>query len=454
MESREYLEGSPSKILRKLAIPAGTGLVFNTFFNITDLLYASRYSLNALSGLTLASSIFFMLISISVGLSFGLSVLMSNARGEKREGDVKTLFLNSLFIAIIFSLLVLIFILPFLNKMLLLFTGDKQDGILEAEQYLKFILAGFFFFIFNNILNSVLASSGDTKTYRNFLGIGFVLNIILNYFFMYGIAGFEGLGVAGLALSTVLIQVFGSAFLLYKVIKTKQLKDKSKFSFIQFQTLGKIIVYGLPAFINLMTLSLFQVFIQYFLFKDELSGQAIAGYGAGLRIEQIVLLPFLGFSTAIILATSRSFGAKRFSQIKDFIKAGLSDSFLLMIIIFIPVVLFRSEIALFFTNDKVASEITAKYIIYSFIGFYFNFISLVLANVLHSLKKPVLSAIIYFLNNLVLPVIIVFVFIALKYSDIVHLFISFALGKVIIGLVSLISLNFVFKKLDRLEDDA
>ncbi|MBN2653204.1 MAG: MATE family efflux transporter [Spirochaetales bacterium] len=452
IDSKELLEGSPSFLLRRLAVPAATGLVFNTFFNITDLLYASRYSLDALSGLTLASSIFFMLISISVGLGSGLSVLMSNSRGEGRNADVKILFVNGLLIAIFLTVLILSFFFPFIDDLVLLFTGDKSSGILEAEEYLRVIVWGFFFFMFNGILNSVLASSGDTKTYRNFLMAGFLINIILNYFFMYGVGGFEGLGVAGVALSTVLIQVIGSCFLLVKVAQSGVFGQRVKFSLVSFSSLKKIILFGLPVFINLMSISLFQILIQFFLYRDSLSGQAIAGYGAGTRVEQIVLLPFLGLSTAVVLATSTCFGAKRFARIKEFVISAFQDSFLLMIILFVPVIIFRKDLALFFTNDEVSAGIAVVYIFFSFIGFYFNFIALILATVLHSLKRPLSAAIIYFANNLFLPFVIVFIFWVFNHTDIYYLFAGLAIGKVISGLISIICLKVVFVSLDKLEE--
>ena len=49
-----------------------------------------------------------------------------------------------------------------------------------------------------------------------------------------------------------------------------------------------------------------------------MSGElATAGYGAGTRIEQVVLLPILGINTAIITIISQNFGAKNYERVKE-----------------------------------------------------------------------------------------------------------------------------------------
>ena len=44
---------------------------------------------------------------------------------------------------------------------------------------------------------------------------------------------------------------------------------------------------------------------------------AVAGYGAGTRLEQVLLLPILGINTAIISIISQNFGANQIDRIKE-----------------------------------------------------------------------------------------------------------------------------------------
>ena len=70
-----------------------------------------------------------------------------------------------------------------------------------------------FVFMFNGILNA----QGDTHSYRDYLIVATVANIILDPWFMYGGLGVPAMGVRGIAVATILVQVFGACFLGWKV---------------------------------------------------------------------------------------------------------------------------------------------------------------------------------------------------------------------------------------------
>ena len=58
---------------------------------------------------------------------------------------------------------------------------------------------------------------------------------------------------------------------------------------------------------------------------------ATAGYGAGTRIEQVVLLPILGINTAIITIISQNFGAKNYERVKETYIGAIKYSLIIMI---------------------------------------------------------------------------------------------------------------------------
>ena len=75
------------------------------------------------------------------------------------------------------------------------------------------IFAGSSFFLLNFVMNAILNSHGNTLAYRNFLIGGFLLNLILDPWFMYGGWGLPPLGLAGIALATIVIQCLGNFYL-------------------------------------------------------------------------------------------------------------------------------------------------------------------------------------------------------------------------------------------------
>ena len=89
---------------------------------------------------------------------------------------------------------------------------------------------------------------------------------------------------------------------------------------------------------------------------------AVAGYGAGTRIEQVVLLPILGINTAIISIISQNFGAKNFDRVKETYFTSIKYSFLIMIVSGIFLYILSDLIISFFSSDPVVIDFGSKYL--------------------------------------------------------------------------------------------
>ncbi len=204
--------GSISSHLKKIAVPASIGFLFNTLFNVVDTVYAGRLSTEALAGLTVAFPIFFIIIAVNAGLGNATSALASIAIGQNDTNLFHRLAKNASFIGIILAIFMTI-ISPFLTDPLVSLLGPTGDTKAYAVSYTNVIFFGSIFFIFNAILSGLLSAQGETRPYRNFLVIGFFMNLILDPLFIFGWFGLPKLGVAGVALATVIVQFFGTIYL-------------------------------------------------------------------------------------------------------------------------------------------------------------------------------------------------------------------------------------------------
>ena len=99
--------------------------------------------------------------------------------------------------------------------------GSSSQSIILSKEYIDIIFFGTIIFLILTALNSILYAQGDTKTYRNVLFFGLIANIILNPIFIFGFLFIPSLGIAGLAISTILIQFFACIYIFYKVNKTR-----------------------------------------------------------------------------------------------------------------------------------------------------------------------------------------------------------------------------------------
>ena len=173
------LKDEVSLLVRKLAVPASVGTLFQTLYTIVDTFYAGKISPEALSALSKSFPIYFLIIATSIGVTVAGTSLIGSSIGEKNEKNVLSYFGNVIIYSIIISIVVSILGFAFGEKIFLLMNSSQEVTILGLE-YINVIFLGTILFILVVALNSFLHAEGDTKTYRNVLIFSFFLNIILN----------------------------------------------------------------------------------------------------------------------------------------------------------------------------------------------------------------------------------------------------------------------------------
>jgi putative MATE family efflux protein len=383
----DFTSGDIKKQLMTMAIPVSVGLFFNTMFNVVDTFYAGRLSTSSLAGMSLSFSIFFILIAIVSGISTGLSALLSIAYGKKDHELVRSLTSNGILLTFIISMVLTVVGYVF-SPVLLRLLGAENETLIEGSRYVRGIYAGTLFFGINSAMNALLSSRGVTKPYRNFLIIGFVLNLILDPLFIYGPFGLPRLGTLGVALATVVVQIIGSIYLGYKCIKILKLDfsifEKKSYK-IEIQS--EILSQGIPASLNLMTIAIGIFLINYFIYRHG-NDASIAGYGAAMRIEQIALLPALGLNTAAMTIAGQNFGAGQYDRVRktyvEAIKVGMIIMTFGMILVY-PLAPFL--VGIFNKEHDVIFEGT-RYLRIDFLAFNAYIILNVCLSILQAIKKP------------------------------------------------------------------
>ena len=316
MEQKLNFTSTPIlKLLRQIAIPSMTGSLFQTLFNLVDTFYAGKISPEALAALAKAFPLYFIIISAGIGIVAGCNSLIASSLGANNKLAASIYSYHSLIYAFFLSI-VITFIGILFSHDLLKIMGSSTSSIDLAKEYTDIIFLGTIIFLILTSLNATLYAQGDTKTYRNILILGVFFNIILNPIFIFGLFFIPAFGVAGLALSTILIQFVACIYLYFKVNKT-ELKIKINISnfFIRRNFLLNTFNQCMP-----ITMALFLVASGSYLLLSFISifgDSAVAGYGTAVRFEHLFSLPVIGLNTAVISIAGQNFGARRYDRIKD-----------------------------------------------------------------------------------------------------------------------------------------
>ena len=361
MEEKLNLTSNPiGRLLRQIAIPASIGSLFQTLFNIVDTFFAGKISSEALAALAKSFPLYFLIISAGIGIVAGCNSLIANCLGERNKMAASIYSYNTLLFAVLFSM-VITFIGIYFSYDLLKIMGNSSESINLAKEYTDIIFLGSIVFLIQTSFNAILYSQGDTKSYRNFLMVGLIFNIILNPIFIFGLFFIPAFGIAGLAISTILIQFVGCIYLFLKVNKTElKIVLKIENFYPRRNFLANIFHQVIP-----ITFSLFLVAIGSFIllfFISIFGDPAIAGYGAAIRFEHLFTLPVIGLNTAVISIAGQNFGARRFDRIREVYFKAVSIGVIIMCFSSVIIYLFSESIIYIFSNDLEVIKFGSQYL--------------------------------------------------------------------------------------------
>ena len=388
-------------LLRKVTIPASTGSLFQTFYNLVDTWFAGKISADAIAAIAKSFPIYFVIIAVGVGIGAATNSTIGNLIGEKNIKKASLFVAQSVIFAVIISIIVTLFGLN-LSNFLLSLMGSNLESILLTREYLDIIFYGTFIVMIQISLNGTLNAQGDTKSYRTVLIFSFFLNIFLNTLFIWGYGIIPGFGIAGLAIATVIAQSIGTLYLIYKVNSCKLKRYIYLKCFIpKFIMLKELLNQSLPIIFSMLFIGVGIFNILYFIGK--FGDLAIAGYGAALRIEQVFLLPVIGLNTAVLSIGGQNFGAKNYNRIRELYTKALIFSSSFMSIAGIIMFIFAETFVSLFTENLIAIEHGAIYLkIAALIGPIYPVFFITTA-VFQAVKKPIFSLYLSIIRLTALP---------------------------------------------------
>ena len=389
-------------LIKKIALPASIGTLFQTLFNVVDTFFAGTISPEALSALAKSFPIYFIIIAACVGVTVGGTSLIANSIGENNKPKIHGYFAHTIIygfiISIVITLIGLLFA-PYLFELM----GSESEVIQLGLSYTNVVFGGSIIFIMLVALNSLLHADGDTKTYRNVLILSFLLNILLNPLFIFGFGPIPAFGISGIGIATIAAQSVGLIIIFFKVSASIRIRDISPKDFnINFHTLTNLFFQSAPISAALLLISVGNFIILSFI---SVFGEfATAGYGSAARFEQILLLPVLGLNTAIISIIGQNFGSKNYIRVKESYFKAVIYGFSIMIISGLIIFISADRIVSIFTDNKEVINYGTSYLKISALIFPAYPIFFISNGFFMAIKKSSYSMYLNIIRNVILPI--------------------------------------------------
>lgn len=212
----ELMRGEPEIAVGKLAIPIMISMLLTASYNIVDGIWVAGLGQAAIAGIGFVTPIFMILNGVSVGRGNGATSSISRAVGAKNNEGASKSAAHSLFIFLIASIILTLFLIT-IQEPLLRAYGASGQSLVEGLKYGTPLFAGLFAFMFGNGGSGILRGEGDMKRAMYAMIVSVVLNFALDPIFIYVL----GLGSAGASLATIVSSLGSAVVILYLDIDKK-----------------------------------------------------------------------------------------------------------------------------------------------------------------------------------------------------------------------------------------
>lgn len=310
------------RLLVTMSLPLILSMFVQALYNVVDSVFVARMGEDALAAVSLAFPIQQLMIAVSSGTAVGINAILSRSLGEKDIEKANQAANNGLFLALISSLLFVIFGL-FDARHFMEMQTSQQQIVDFGQDYLR-ICCVFSFGAFGQVtLERLLQSTGKTFYTMITQMLGAVINIVLDPILIFGLFGFPAMGVAGAAIATVLGQICAMGLAFYF---NAARNHEVKLALRGFSPDGKIIkaIYwiGIPS-IMMMSISSATTFgINKILLA--FSSTATAVFGLYYKLQSFVLMPTVGMGSGMIPIVAYNLGARNKDRIMEAIKISMA----------------------------------------------------------------------------------------------------------------------------------
>lgn len=290
--------------LISFALPLMVSSILQLLFNAVDIIVVGRFTgSQALAAVGATTALINMFVNLFIGVSLGANVLAARyyAAGKEREMS------ETVHTAITFALvsgIVMVFVGLFCARGALELMDTPKDVIDQSELYMKIYFCGMPFFMLYNYGAAILRAVGDTKRPLLFLIVSGAINAGLNLVLVIVFS----LGVAGVAIATVISQIISCVLVLWCLFHTDSCYrlQISKLG-MKWDYLAQIFRVGIPAGIQSVVINFSNALLQSSV--NSFGSIAMAGYTAANNIFGFLFVSVNSITQACMSFTSQNYGA-------------------------------------------------------------------------------------------------------------------------------------------------
>ena len=359
----DMLQGPLTGKIWRFAMPIAASAFLQQLFNAADNAVVGNFALHkeeALAAVGGNAFVIGLLVNLFIGMSVGANVVIASYRGQRNDEGVS----KALHTAVTFSVIcgLALGVVGFaLAEQIHGWLGTGAAGSLKREQavlYFRIYFTGLPFIMLYNYESAILRSKGDTKRPLVVLAISGVLNVLLNLLLVVVFR----MEVAGVAVATVLSNVFSSVALLVLLMR-----ENDAFRLIPKQLgmdrrmLARMVSIGLPAGIQTSMFSIANVILQGQINAlDGVEGPVIAATTVGLYAEFFAYDFIAGFGQAATTFVGQNYAVGNMERCRQIVRICFFSGVPCTIAVCALLTLFRTPFVSIFTPEPAVIALAAE----------------------------------------------------------------------------------------------
>ena len=309
--AEDLTKGRPFSVILKFSLPIIGGNLFQLFYTLADtIIVGQTIGESALAAVCATTVFVYFILCFIQGLTNGFSIILAQSIGAHDYDASRRNIAASIYISVACTV-VITAVTCALTPAIIRLMDVPEDIRGDASSYLFVVLAGTGATILYNLISNILRALGDSRLPLIYLVFSSLLNVVLDIVFIVPCK----MGVGGAAFATVLSQLiagilsFISGIKRYDVLRLKKEDWAGAVGCIGSNTrLGFLMGF------QMSVMCIGQLVMQTSV--NSLGTEAIAGYTAATKVDQLSVLVNNAFITAIAAYVAQNYGAMEYERIR------------------------------------------------------------------------------------------------------------------------------------------
>lgn len=312
----------------RLSIPVILGLLGHTVVQLVDNIMVGQLGTTELAAVSLGNSFVFIAMSLGIGFSTAITPLVAQADGRSDTAKAQAVLSHGVVLCTLLG--VALFSVVYLSRKAMFAMGQPEAVVELAFPYLRWVALSLVPLIIFQAFKQFTDGLSRTRPAMYATVFSNLLNILLNYGLIFGLAGFPKMGVEGAAIGTLVARTAAVCFIIAYIYFHPFFTSytlRLNFSALRFTLFKKILSLGFP--------SALQMFFEVAFFTMAIWMSGILGKNAqaanqiALNLSAMTFMFAMGFGVVAMIRVGNQLGKKAFHDLRR-----IAQSLFLLIFLF------------------------------------------------------------------------------------------------------------------------